>query len=184
MRDSVIFYRSFYDAAKELDQQSRAEVYDAIFDYQFTGTEPDLQGVKKAIWLLIKPQLDANIKRYEDGKKGGRPPKKTSGSVQGKPVVSNIVDSVETKPKPNVNVNQNENENVNVNVNVNQNGGLFRIARYIGDKETKSFRGILPGSDIYFYMNDFDRWVNSAPDKRTPTKNPVGAFLNWCKKAR
>ena len=51
---------------------------------------------------LVKPQIDANNKRYENGQKGGRPKKsgteKTNGFKNEKP-----------------NVNENENENVNVN---------------------------------------------------------------------
>ena len=33
MRDSFIFYRSFYDAIKTLPPENQAKIYNAIFDY-------------------------------------------------------------------------------------------------------------------------------------------------------
>lgn len=79
-RDGFIFYKSFYEAIHELDFEDQCAVYEAIFEYQFNNSEPHLEGVKKAIWLLIKPQLDANNQRYENGKKGGAPTGNTNAS--------------------------------------------------------------------------------------------------------
>lgn len=112
MKESFIFYDSFLNAIDELDKEIQLEVYQAITHYALRGEEPSLNGVAKAIFHLIKPQIDANNKRYEDGCKGGRPKKeKTSGFENQKPVVMKN----DTFEKPN------ENENVNVNENVNEN---------------------------------------------------------------
>jgi len=116
-RDSVIFYRSFYEAIKELPKQNQAEIYEAIFNFQFNFQEPELKGLSKTVFQLIKPQLEANNKKYtkgvengskgaEHGIKGGRPPKKNN--PQNNPQITD-------KKPSNVNVNVNENENVNVN---------------------------------------------------------------------
>ena len=67
MRDSVLFYRSFYDALKNIPPDERLKVYDAIMEYGMYGRDPDLDGVALAIFLLAKPQIDANNKRYENG---------------------------------------------------------------------------------------------------------------------
>ena len=64
------------------------------------------------LYTLIKPQLEANTKRYEDGKKGGRPKKETTGLNREKTT------GFENK-KPNKNVNENVNVNDNENVNNN-----------------------------------------------------------------
>lgn len=72
----AIFYASYYEAIKELPPEQQAKIYNAIFQYCFEGIEPSFLGTGKIIWTLIKPQIDANIKNYENGKKGGRPPKK------------------------------------------------------------------------------------------------------------
>ena len=69
MRDSVLFYRSFYDALKNIPPDERLKVYDAIMEYGMYDRDPDLDGVSLAIFLLAKPQIDANNKRYEKAKK-------------------------------------------------------------------------------------------------------------------
>lgn len=113
VRDSFVFYRSFYDAFNDdIPDDVFNDVMRALCEYGLNGTEPDLHGVALMAWKLIKPQIDANNKRYEDGKKGGRPKKKTSG-------YENKNQWFE-KTKPNVNVNVNDNVNDNVNVNDNE----------------------------------------------------------------
>lgn len=111
MRESFVFYKSFYQSIKELDTEYQVEIYNAIFEFEFNGKVPDLSGVSKSIFTLIIPQLEANNKRYENGKKGGRPITKT------KPNNNQTI----TKVKPNVNDNVNVNVNVNDNDNVNKN---------------------------------------------------------------
>ena len=73
MRESCIFYKSFYDSIKELDPQDQDQIYNAIFECQFNGKEIELDGICESIFTLIIPQLKANNKRYENGKKGGAP---------------------------------------------------------------------------------------------------------------
>ena len=75
-RDSGIIYRSYYEAIGSLPEASRLALYDALMAYIFDGKELPLEGVDKVIFTLIKPNLDANYKRFENGKKGGRPSKK------------------------------------------------------------------------------------------------------------
>ena len=77
-RDSFIFYRSFYEAIRELKDDIKLEVFTAITEYALYGKVPeDLKPVEKGMMTLIKPNLDVNTSRYENGKKGGRKPKKT-----------------------------------------------------------------------------------------------------------
>lgn len=77
MRNSFIFYKSFYESIKELDKDIQYEIYKAIIEYEFEKKEPNLKGVSKSIFTLIKPQLEANDIKYENGKKGGRPKTET-----------------------------------------------------------------------------------------------------------
>ena len=77
-RDSFVFYRSFYDALKELNSpEDRNNFLTAICEYAIEGNEIELTGIPKALFILVKPQLDANNRKYENGKRGGRPPKET-----------------------------------------------------------------------------------------------------------
>ena len=63
MRDSFIFYKSFYDSIKELDPKDQVLIYNAIFEFQFYGKEVELNSVSKSIFKLIIPLLEANNKR-------------------------------------------------------------------------------------------------------------------------
>lgn len=105
-RDSFIFYRSFYEAISELPKENQADSYNAIMRYALDQEEIELTGISKAIFSLVKPQLDANYKKYENGKQ-----KKSKTEAKTK----------QTKSKKVTNVNDNVNENVNVNVNDNDN---------------------------------------------------------------
>ena len=44
-RDTTIFYRSFYEAIKDLPIENQSVVYNAIFEYTFNFIEVDLSGV-------------------------------------------------------------------------------------------------------------------------------------------
>ncbi len=103
-RDSFIFYRSFYEAISELPKENQADSYNAIMRYALDQEEIELTGTSKAIFSLVKPQLDANYKKYENGKQ-----KKSKTEAKQK----------QTKSKKVANVNENVNDNVNVNVNDN-----------------------------------------------------------------
>lgn len=105
-RDSFIFYRSFYEAISELPKENQADSYNAIMRYALDQEEIELTGISKAIFSLVKPQLDANYKKYENGKQ-----KKSKTEAKQK----------QTKSKKVANVNENVNVNDNVNVNVNDN---------------------------------------------------------------
>ena len=110
-KNSFVFYRSFYEAIKKLKKSDQLTLYSHICEYALGENVGEISGVPAAIFDLIKPQIDANLRRYENGLKGGRP--KTE------PKPNNNLTA--TKPKRNVNVNVNENVNVNDNVNVNVN---------------------------------------------------------------
>ena len=73
MRDSFIFYRSFFEAGEKLPQKDRQKFYVAIIEYALNDIEPNLKGIADGMFSLAKPQIDANKKRFDNGKKGGRP---------------------------------------------------------------------------------------------------------------
>ena len=77
MRDSFVFYKSFYDSMLELENaDSRMKVMSAICDYAFEDIEPDLSifnTSEKIILTIGIPLINASIRNFENGKKGGRP---------------------------------------------------------------------------------------------------------------
>lgn len=116
MRDSFVFYRSFYEAIEDLPDKELAECFRAIAEYALNDIEPETPGIAKTVFKMAKPQIDANTKRYQNGTKGGRPkgeekPNDNQNVTKPKPSKNQTI----TKPEPNDNVNVNVNENVNVN---------------------------------------------------------------------
>ena len=109
-RDSFIFYRSFFIATKCLKNEEKAQLFDAICSYALDGEINDLDGVAFGMFQLIKPQLDANRKRFENGCVKKQKISKTEAKPKQKI----------SKTEANVNVNENVNENVNVNNNLNK----------------------------------------------------------------
>lgn len=101
MRDSVVFYRSFYDAIKNIPEADQLKAYTAIMEYAMNDVQPEIDGIALAIFLLVKPQIDANNKRYENGKK---------------PKVKQAVSKSEASCKQNISKSE-----ANVNVNVKEN---------------------------------------------------------------
>lgn len=117
-------YRSYFEALIELPDEQRLNLYDAISRYALDGEEVNLKGVEKAIFLLIKPQISANITKYENGKKGAE-----YGAMGGRPRKNAEDENPEKNPKkPQENPtettndkNENPTGTPNVNVNVNEN---------------------------------------------------------------
>ena len=71
---SFVFYESFREASRNLDDATRLALYEAIMDYSLYGEDPDEGNpVAAAMFKLVRPVLDANAKRRENGRNGGRP---------------------------------------------------------------------------------------------------------------
>ena len=117
----MIFYASWWESIKELPVVVRNEVLNTVVEYGIEGVMTSEQGqMTKAIMALIKPQIDANNQKYENGCKGGE-----YGALGGRPKKKPQENPTETPEKPQENPtetpNDNDNDNDNVNVNVNDN---------------------------------------------------------------
>lgn len=154
-RDSMVFYRSFYEAIKELNKEQQGEIYNAIFSYGLDFIEPSLSGVSKTIWTLIKPQIDANIRRYTNGNK---PKTKQNGSEK------------EAKRKRNGSETE---ANVNVNVNVNDNDNVKN--NNIDDRKLKFASTLKPFLETYGrdMINDFFKYWTEPNKSNTKFKQEL-----------
>ncbi len=150
-RDSFIFYKSFYDAISETDTSTQVSLYNAICRKALYDEDVFLEGTAKILYTLIKPQLEANSKRYEDGKKGGRPKKETTGLDDKKTT------GFENK-KPNNNVNENVNGNVNNNNNENVSDSCVDGLQEIIDFYNDNIGLLTPyGRDVFIdYLQEMD----------------------------
>ena len=103
-RDSMIVYQSWLDAVKELPEGLQGEFALAIMQYGFEGQVTCKIGqTTKAMLALVRPMIDSNNQRYENGCKGGRKPKENQ---------------TETKTQPNGNQNQTYNDICNMNYDI------------------------------------------------------------------
>ena len=135
MAESMIFYRSYMDALEEIEDPAVfREVVQALFYYACDGTEPKpgQLGTSEAriIWKLVKPLIDANATRRENGRLGGRPRKmpkpseeseepfaveeKTIGFDLKKPLVSKSENPTYADEKPNKDINGDKDININI----------------------------------------------------------------------
>lgn len=133
MKDSFIFYRSYYESLSGLKDKDKLQLFDAICKLSLNENETKLTGICKNIFAAIKPQIVANSERYKNGKKGGRPKKETIGFSKKETIgfQNKKTNGYEMK-KPNENVNENVNVNVNENVsssnnNINNNNNISKI---------------------------------------------------------
>lgn len=96
-RDGFVFYRSFAEAINDIgDPTIELNLYKAVVEYGLNGDHAPLTGIESAVMRLIRPQIDANARRYENGKRGGRP-KANQEETEEKPKEN----QTETKSKPN-----------------------------------------------------------------------------------
>lgn len=117
MRDSAIIYRSFYESMDGLTKDQQADVWKAICEFSFNQKEIELTGVSKSIFTLIRPQLAANHKRYENGKKPKSKQNVSEPEANQKHEESKTeakTDQIESEPEANKNKNENSNLNGNV----------------------------------------------------------------------
>lgn len=111
LRDSFIFYRSFFESISSLSDADKLKIYEAIAEYSLNNKLIDLHGVSSGFFTLIKPLLDANNKRYINGTKAKRKQNGSKVKASKKQEVS--------KTEGNVYVNDNVDVDNNVNENVN-----------------------------------------------------------------
>lgn len=178
MRESTIFYRSFYEAIKELDAETQSKVYSAIFEYALNFNEIEVKGLAKTVFTLIKPQLDANLKRYENGTKAKV--KQNESKEEAKPK------QTKSKVEANVNVNDNVNDNQNVNPNDNVSRSRFRAPTYDEIFEFMKMKNGLAGNvwnyfkvvteaKAFFNHYESNGWMVG----KNKMKNWEAAIRNW-----
>lgn len=139
MRDSMIFYRSFYEAIKDLPLENQGEIYNAVFSYGLDFKEPNLNGISKVVWTLIKPQVDANIRKYNNGTKEKKKQNRSKAEAKQKQEISKVE----------ANVNDNVNDNDNQNDKENDNKSLVD-KKSTTKAKTDSAKFFVECRDLYF----------------------------------
>ena len=91
-RNSFVFYDSFYKAISKLKPEEQSLCLKALCEYSLQGKLPNTDNPIVAMFFeLIKPQIDTNNQRYENGCKGAE-----FGKLGGRPKTPN---KPQTNPK-------------------------------------------------------------------------------------
>lgn len=93
-RDRMLFYGSFFESVQVLPDHERLQFYEAIFKYALDDEQVDLDGMVASMFGLVKPVLEAQIQRVENGKKGAK-----FGKLGGRPKTTTQKEKTEPKPK-------------------------------------------------------------------------------------
>jgi hypothetical protein len=178
MRDSMIIYRSFYEAIKGLAKEDQGEVWNAVYSYALDFKEVELHGMAKVVFTLIKPQLDANISKYKNGKKEKQNRSKTEANdKQEKAKNKQTVSKTEGNVNDNENVNENENKN-----GIETHNEIFRKL-WLNRTWTESLAMLWKRDikDILDHLNKFRLECILKEEYKTTEKDAKEHFVNWNK---
>ena len=166
-RDTFIFYRSFKESMNELSDADKLIMYEAISDYSLDMKEPELTGFPKALFSIIRPIIDANWQRYNNGCKGGAPKgNKNNRFSKSTTEVQPKVNQSTTEVQPKYKLIYNDNVNDNKNKNIEKEKIIKEKGLSLSDRTKKFKEELTPfvekyGKDMSFAF--FDYW--SEPDK-------------------
>jgi hypothetical protein len=102
-KKTVIVYESFYEVVNKLQSaEDFKTLTNAMIEYGLYGIEPKFEKLElELIWTIYKPNMDANINRYnkavESGKKGGLA---KAAATQKQKVETNQQPSITENKKP------------------------------------------------------------------------------------
>lgn len=73
-RKQFTWYRSYYDALKEIPAEEFRAIVLAVCAYALDGEEPELSGVARAIFTLIRPTLEVGRSKAENRSRAEQTP--------------------------------------------------------------------------------------------------------------
>ena len=167
-----LFYPSYYETVKLLDDSTRLDLFDAIVSYAFEGQIPEkTSNLVKAFMLNIVPNIDANIKRrknsHENGSKNGGKngrdepsgnPARTQNEPSGNPARTQSSDDIEEEKE--------EEKELEVDTDKEADPDKEPLASEPASEE-------LPFGDAPSVQAAFDEWL-SYKEERGETYRPTG----------
>ena len=115
---SFVFYRSFADALEKMEPEECKACLMSLCSYALDGEERADTPISGMFLSLVKPQIDANTKRREAGRRGGKANGSTA-EANGSKAKQNEANPKQSEANANANVNANVNANANANVKDN-----------------------------------------------------------------
>jgi len=174
-RDAFVFYRSFSEAISGLPDDARLAVYDAIVGYGLNAEYSTCTNdpVVNGFLCLIKPQIDANNRRYENGCKGGRPRKADDLKGERKPNKN----QTETKPKPKEKDKDKDKDKDIIMSDFDRFWLLYD--KKVGKRKTEKLYFELSSKDREQIFTTLPAYVQATPNKKF-RKDPATYINNRC----
>ncbi|MCD8036978.1 MAG: DUF6291 domain-containing protein [Clostridiales bacterium] len=196
-RSSMVFYRSFFDAVKNLPEKEFKQSVMALLYYGLDGKEPEEGDVlAQTIFVLSKPQIDKNNQRYLNGKNGGRKPNTNQSETEAEPNDNQTApeaepsdNQTETEVKPNQNQtetkvkpsgNQRENQTVTEvepSENQRENQTVTKPEPNVNDNDNVNVN-VNDNVNAYAYVSVNENGLASAPENQA-----ADAAENLCSEA-
>lgn len=202
MKTSFIVHHNWYDNIKDLTDEQKARLLDAIFHYEIYGTVDLLDPIVKMAFGFMKQSLDANRNKYDsivernkaNGSKGGRPsktqePKKPTGlSENNKKIKSNTENQKPTglsRKSKTDNSNHEDDKTQNLDT-VTESDTVTQTQGYSRSKFIKNKLEILESAKIKYPDKNCDKAIEDFIEK-TGIKNYKYsdyrlAFFRWVRK--
>lgn len=151
--DSMVFYASWYQNADAIGKEFRDKMLNQLIRYGLFGEIPDNSDdpIADMMFKMAKPNIDSNIKKKIDGRKGGRKPGGQSGNTNAKKRITSGLSNGNVNVNGNVNANDNDNANVNGNGNVNDDASASASATLEAGRSEPGW-----GDGVYRTMEEWE----------------------------
>ena len=98
-RKQFTWYRSYYDALKEIPAEEFRAIVLAVCAYALDGEEPELSGVARAIFTLIRPTLEVGRSKAENRSRAEQTPLSTEQDSNKRKQTENKRKQTDNKPE-------------------------------------------------------------------------------------
>ena len=149
-RDSFVCYKSFIDAWIMLKDEDRLKYYDRLLQYGIYWVDTKTTGFAETLFILVKPNLDSNNKKYLDWYKWWRP------------------------KKPNVDVDEEDRRKKNINIPFEDFWNLYN--KKVNKPKSEKKRYKLTNDDREKIMATLPKYIKTIKDKQYQ-KHPM-TYLN------
>lgn len=199
MNTSFVLFTKINDVVKELTNEQKGILFQAILDYQETGVVPDMDILIRVVFLPIKHDMDYCTEQREESLRKKSEAGKKSAEVRaakanGKKQKGTPLNTVEQCSAPLNTVQHNVNVNVNDNVNdiktistersaplpavislpLND-GTLYPITQPDIDKWTELY----PAVNVISELRKMVGWLDANKDRRKTRKGVLRFVVNW-----
>lgn len=169
-RESFIFYKSFYEAVSGLPADIRLEVFTSIIEYGLYGRQPEnLKPFARGIFTLVKPVIDVNTARWQNGRKGGRKSRATQQSAS-KPAEATAATTYEQEVHQ-MEADQKFSTSICQDFNITPEEYHLRLSRFLQHcNESKATKGKDHHDSMADARSHFRYWITKAYPSARPQK--------------